>query len=135
MVRPVPMNRSKDSPSSPALRKRTSALLFLLYAPAFAWSLAASAWALVHHPFTRVFLLVFLGFVGIPFAFGRRPGVVTFMAGIAGAHALGAFALHAWLRFPFWTAVVFFAASLALLVAHGVRTMNAARGARHNYGR
>jgi len=129
------MDRSKDISSKPAPRRRTGAILFWLYAPLFAWSLAASGWALVHLPFTRVFLLVFLGFVVLPFPFGRRPGVVTFMTGIAGAHALGAFALHTWLRLPPWAAAAFLLVSLALLVAHGVRAMNAARGARHTYGR
>jgi len=95
----------------------------------------AASRALAYLPFTRVFLLVFLGFVILPFPFGRRPGVVTFMVGVAGAHAMGAFALHAWLGLPFWTALLFFAASLALLIAHGVRAMNAARGAHRTYGR
>ena len=117
------------------LRRRTGPILLLAYAPLLAWSMVASAWALANLPFTRVFLLVFVGFVAIPFAFGRRPGVVTFMAGLAACHALGAFALHTRLRLPFWTAGVFFLASFALLLAHGVRAMNAARGARKRYVR
>jgi len=129
------MDRSNDIPGKRAPRHRTGAILFWLYAPLFAWSLAAAGWGLVHLPFTRVFLLVFGAFVVLPFPFGRRPGVVTFMTGIAGAHALGAFALHTWLRLSAWTAAAFLLASLALLVAHGVRAMNAARGARRSYGR
>ena len=97
--------------------------------------MVASAWALARLPFTRVFLLVFLGFVVLPFAFRRRPGVVTFMAGVAGSHALGAFALLNLLRLPFWTAGAFLLGSLALLIAHGVRAMNASRGAHYHYGR
>jgi len=119
--------QAKDTHAAPPARRWTGSILTVAYMPPLAWSVVASAWALAHLPFTRVFLLIFIGFIVLPFAFRRRPGVVTFMVGVAGAHFLGAFALHSLLRLPFWTAGAFFFGSIALLIAHGVRAMNAWR--------
>jgi len=129
------VDRSNDSSWRPALRRRTGTILFLAYAPLFLWSLVASGWALWHYPFTRVFLLGFVVFAAIPFAFGGRPGFVTFMLGVAGAHGLGAFALHTWLRLPAKAAAVFFLGAVALLLAHAVRAMIAAGSADFPYDR
>jgi hypothetical protein len=101
-------------------------VLTAAYAPFVLWSVIGSAWTFVHHRFTLAFVLAFAVFITPSLIFKRTVGSVTVMYGIAGCHALAAFALHAWLRLPLWVAGLFLAASLTLLVLHAMRAMTAA---------
>jgi hypothetical protein len=98
-------------------------MLWLAYIPYLAWSLIGTIWTMAHHRFTFTFAGVLLFFAIVSFFFKRRVGPVTVLSAIAGSHAFGAFALHAWLRLPLWRSGVFFAVSFALLLFHATRVM------------
>jgi hypothetical protein len=102
-------------------RARRNRLLLLAYLPLFVWSLIGAGWTMAHHRFTFSFALAYAILVAISLAFRQTIGLVIVMLGVAGCHAFGAFALLAWLRLPFWTGVVFFVLSFALLIVHGAR--------------
>ena len=91
-------------------------VLLLAYLPFFVWTLVGGMWTAVHHHFTFSFGLGFLGLCAVNFVFKRRIGGITVMLGIAACQALGAFALHAWLRLPLLLSVAFFVASMTLLL-------------------
>jgi hypothetical protein len=109
-------------------RVRAGRLLTAAYLPMLAWSLVSGGWALMVHPFTRWFGLAYLLLVFVSLAFKRKIGGVTAMLGIGGCQMTGAFALHAWLKLPIWTAAVFLVVSFALLIVNGVRAPALRRG-------
>jgi hypothetical protein len=96
-------------------------LLSVAYLPLFVWSLIGAGWTTAHYRFTLSYWLAYLILVAISLAFKRTVGLVVVMLGVAWCHALGAFALLAWLRLRSWTALVFLVLSLALLIVHGAR--------------
>jgi hypothetical protein len=102
-------------------RARINRLLSVVYLPLFVWSLIGAGWTTAHHRFTLSYWLAYLILVAISLAFKRRVGLVVVMIGVAWCHALGAFALLAWLRLRSWTGLVFFVLSFALLIVHGAR--------------
>src|SRR5689334_21864747 len=95
----------------PAPQHRETRLLLVAYLPFFVWSLVGGVWTAAHHRFTASFGLAFLILCAVNFAFRRRIGGITVMLGITACQALGAFALHAWLRLPLLMSVAFFVAS------------------------
>jgi hypothetical protein len=95
---------------------RKTRILLVAYLPFFVWSMVGGVWTAAHHRFTFSFGLGFLALCAVNYAFKRRIGGVTVMLGIAACQALGAFALHAWLRLPLLLSVAFFAASMTLLL-------------------
>ena len=108
---------ARPSANFPLPMKSLSArILLAAYLPFFVWSMIGGVWTAAHYRFTFSFGLAYLGLCVISFIFKRRIGGVTVMLGIAGCQALGAFALHAWLRLPLWMSALFFAASLVLLL-------------------
>jgi hypothetical protein len=109
--------------ASPAPQHRNTRLLLLAYLPFFVWSLVGGVWTAAHHRFTASFGLGFLMLCAVNYLFGRRIGGITLMLGIAAVQALGAFALHAWLRLPLLMSVAFFVASLTLLLMLGPRVI------------
>ena len=109
------------TPSGP--ERRTTAILLLAYLPFLVWSLVGGVWTAAHHRFTFSFGLAYLALCAVSFVFKRRLGGVTVMLGLAGCQALGAFALHAWLRLPIWMSVTFFVPSLVLLVMVSARLL------------
>jgi hypothetical protein len=102
---------------------RTTRILLAAYLPFFVWSMVGGVWTAAHHRFTFSFGLVFLILCAINYAFKRRIGGITLMLGIAACQALGAFALHAWLRLPIWMSVTFFVPSLVLLMMVSARVL------------
>jgi len=105
-------------PSDPKTR-----ILVIAYLPFLVWSLVGGVWTAAHHRFTFSFGLAFLVLCAVNYAFKRRVGGVIGMLGLAAFQALGAFALHAWLRLPLLLSVAFFAASLTLLLMVAPRVM------------
>ena len=97
-------------------RTQTDRILLAAYLPFFVWSMVGGFWTAAHHRFTASFGLAFLLLCAVNYIFKWRIGGITVMLGIAACQALGAFALHAWLRLPLLLSVLFFAASLALLL-------------------
>lgn len=102
--------------ASPRRRTQTDRILLTVYLPFFVWSMVGGVWTATHHRFTTSFGLAFLMLCAVNYVFKRRIGGITLMLGIAACQALGAFALHAWLRLPLLLSVLFFVASLALLL-------------------
>src|SRR5262245_34338301 len=109
--------------ASPRRRVQTDRILLAAYLPFFVWSMVGGVWTAAHHRFTASFGLAFLMLCTVNYVFKRRIGGITLMLGIAACQALGAFALHAWLRLPLLLSVFFFAASLALLLLVSPRTI------------
>ena len=103
------------------MRARLGRLLSVVYVPLFVWSLIGAGWTTAHHRFTLSFWLAYSILVAISLAFKRTVGLVVVMIGVAWCHALGAFALLAWLQLRSWTALVFLGVSFALLIVHGAR--------------
>lgn len=107
----------------PRSRNAANRILLAAYLPFFVWSMVGGVWTATHHRFTFSFGLAFLILCTINYVFKRRIGGVTLMLGIGACQALGAFALHAWLRLPLALSVIFFVASLALLIVVGARVL------------
>ena len=110
---------------NPPSRSRIPAngILLVAYLPFFLWSMVGGGWTASHHRFTASFGLAYLILCAVNYVFKRRIGGVTVMLGIAACQALGAFALHAWLRLPLWISVIFFVASMTLLLMLAPRTI------------
>ena len=97
-------------------------LLSVAYLPLFVWSLIGAGWTTAHHRFTLTYWLAYLILIAISLAFKRSVGLVVVMIGVGWCHALGAFALLAWLRWRSWTAGGFLVLSFALLSVNAART-------------
>ena len=112
--------------AGPAQQRRTGFLVAsLAYLPFLLWSLIGAGWTLWRHPFSRWFLGAYLLVVIHGLIFKRSVGPATVMTGLAGCQMMAAFALHTGLRLPIWTVPVFFALSVALLIAVRVRAASA----------
>ena len=106
-----------------APQDRKTRILLAAYLPFFVWTMIGGVWTATHHRFTFSFGLAFLILCAVNYAFKRSIGGITVMLGIAACQALGAFALHAWLRLPLGISVAFFAASLTLLLLLAPRVL------------
>jgi hypothetical protein len=105
------------------LSDRKTLILLAAYLPFFVWAMVGGVWTAVHHRFTASFGLAFLILCTVNYVYKRSIGGITLMLGIAACQALGAFALHAWLRLPLLISVAFFAASLTLLLMLAPRVL------------